>query len=205
MRFGVPMRIVAAAVVLALALVGLVVREGMARAEGEEVMLAITGYDPRSLLTGHYVQFQIREDLPPGIPCPAGADGLTKTPKGWVALKRMGDHHVAAGGVTSRMAARQLGDVAVRGTLTCLGVSTSTAIPGRPADATSEVTSVNLDLGVNRLHVDQARAEAMQLDLRGVNDAERRGDYAIISVGRDGKARLKGLIVAGKRTDLDWF
>lgn len=29
--------------------------------------------------------------------------------------------------------------------------------------------------------------------------------YAVLSVGRDGRARLKGLIVAGKRTSLDWF
>ncbi len=42
-----PERIVAAAVVLALGLVGVVVREGMARAQGQEVACAITGYDPR--------------------------------------------------------------------------------------------------------------------------------------------------------------
>jgi len=203
MRFGVPMRIVAAAVLLALGLVGLVVREGMARAEGQEVRLAITGYDPRSLLTGHYVQFQIRENLPPGTPCPAGVRTFPQK-LDWVALRRSGDHHVVVGAASSRETALKLGEVAVRGSFVCFAASPGWRRPGQAADS-PEASALTVDLGVNRLHVDQARAEAMQLDLRGVIDAEPRTDYAIISIGRDGKARLKGLIVAGKRTDLSWY
>ncbi len=70
MRVGFPIRIMAAAAVLALGLVGLVVREGAARDQGREVVVDITGYDPRELLTGHYVQFQFRSEFPTGTPCP---------------------------------------------------------------------------------------------------------------------------------------
>jgi hypothetical protein len=200
MRFGLPIRILAAAVVLALALVGLVVREGMARAEGQEVMLAITGYDPRSLLTGHYVQFQFEERLPPGTRCPPGVQRIIPQPRAWIALKRDGDHHVAVAASPDRAKVSKLGEAIALGAVTCRESSGGVA----ERDHAAEPTVVTLDLGVDRLHVDQAEAEAIQKHLRERRDAPAQ-DYAVISVGRDGRARLKGLVVAGKRSDLDWF
>jgi hypothetical protein len=186
----------AAAVVLALGLVGLVVREGRARAAGREVVLEATGYDPRSLLTGHYVRFQLRSDFPPGTPCPPGIDETKVT---WVALRRQGDHHVPSGGGESRAEALRLGEVAVKGNASCWA-------PGRPApNETPHPTQVSLDLGVDRLHTDQAQAEAMQAALLAVRAPGMAKAYAVISVGGDGKPRLKAFIVAGKRTNLDWF
>lgn len=189
---GAPVRILAAAGVLALALVGLVVREGLARASGREVVLAITGYDPRELLTGHYVQFQFRSEYPGGTACPPGHGGSVRRPDAWVALSRRGDHHVATGAALSRAGAMKLGEVAVQGDIDCLA---------RPAP---ETTWVVLDLGVDRLHADQKQAEAIQDVLQAPPGQEARG-YAIVSVGADGRARLKGLTAGGRRVDLGWF
>jgi hypothetical protein len=189
---GAPARILAVAGLLALSLVGLVVREGMARSEGQEVVLPITGYDPRELLTGHYIQFQFRTEYPGGTPCPPGAGGTSRRPDAWVALKRQGDHHVAAGVGLTRAAAQTLGEVVVRGDIDCL------------ARDAPETTWVILNLGVDRIHTDQTQAEAIEKVLLATRDGPATG-YAVVSVGADGKARLKGLAAGGKRVDLSWF
>ena len=201
---GAPTRIVAAAVLLTLMLVGLVVREGMARAQGQEVRLAITGYDPRSLLSGHYVRFLISEDTAGEASCPPGADGITPKPKGWVALSRRGDRHAATGAATSRAGALELGELAVSGTLTCLGTSVALRVPGQPEAVSPMAYTASLDIGIDRLYLDQVQAEALEMALRG-RGMDAVPAFAIVSVGRDGKARLKGLSVNGRRIDLDWF
>jgi hypothetical protein len=189
---GAPLRILAAAAVLALGLVGLVVREGMARAGGQEVVLPITGYDPRELLTGHYVQFQFRSEYPGGTACPPGSGGFSRRKDAWVALRRQGDHYVATGAALSRAGALRMGEVAVRGDIDCL------------ARAAPETTWVMLNLGVDRLHADQAQAQAIQGVLMTTRDGPATG-YAVVSVGADGKARLKGVAAGGRRVSLDWF
>lgn len=191
-RPGLPVRILAAASVLALGLVGLVVREGMARDGGQEVVLPITGYDPRELLTGHYVRFQFRSEYPPGTPCPPGQGGCLRRGNAWVALTRRGDHHEATGAALSRAGALKLGEIAVRGDLDCL------------ARGAPETTWVILNLGPERLHADQEQAEAIQKIMLMTRDGPATG-YAVVSVGADGKARLKGVSASGRRVDLDWF
>jgi hypothetical protein len=57
-------------------------------------------------------------------------------------------------------------------------------------------------IGVSRFHIDQKRAEAMEKALR---DRNAQPAYAVVSVGDDGKARLKGVIIGGQRADLTWF
>jgi hypothetical protein len=201
---SVPVRIVAAAALLALGLVGMVVRENLAREQGQEVRLALAGYDPRSLLQGHFVQFNLTHTFADGTKCPPGADGITTRPKGWVALRREGDHHAPTGAAETRAGALRLGEVAVRGQLTCLGVTTTLQIPGRPPETTPMVQSVGLDLGVDRIHLDQAAAEALEAELRRAPGGQPPG-YAVLAVGPDGRARVKGVIVGRKRVDLDWF
>lgn len=189
---GLPARILAAAALLALGLVGLVVREGMARDSGQEVVLPITGYDPRELLTGHYVRFQFRSEYPPGTPCPPGQGGYLRRGDAWVALTRRGDHHEATGAALSRAGALKLGEIAVRGDVDCL----SRTAPDN--------TWVILNLGVDRLHAGQGQAEAIEKIMLATRDGPATG-YAVVSVGADGKARLKGVSAGGRRVDLDWF
>ena len=197
-RPSIPLRIAAAAATLALALVVLVVREGMARAEGQEVVLAISGFDPRALLTGHYVQFRITQQIAAGAPCPPGSAEAGQTRRAWVALRRAGGHHAASGAAASRADALRLGEIAVIGAMICQPILDSSA------EAAPGARSVDLDLGVDRLHVDQPRAQAIETALRDPRAASGPA-YAVLSVGLDGRARLRGLIVAGKRTNLDWF
>lgn len=193
-----PIRIMAAAILLVLALIGLVVREGAARAAGQEVVLDATGYDPRSLLSGHYVVFQLRTDLPPGSPCPPGIDETHKT---WVALRQQGTHYVPSGAADSRAEALKLGEVAVKGTASCSRWLLDQLVPGEHP----EPTQVSLILGVDRVHTDQAQAEAIQAALQRVREPGQAKAYAIVSVGSDGKPRMKGLIIGGRRIDLDWL
>lgn len=52
-----------------LALAGTVLMKSMQRASGEEVTLPITGFDPRDLLSGHYLTYRI--DYGVADACPA--------------------------------------------------------------------------------------------------------------------------------------
>lgn len=191
MRLGPPTRILAAAGVATLALVGLVIRENVARAQGEEVKLALAGYDPRSLLQGHFVQFQLR-DTQAGGRCPPEPAGPAAPRPSWIALRRDGDHNSAVGAARTRAEAERMGGTVVRGRLVCV------------PDEQDSVT-VALDLGVDRIHLDQEQAEAIQADLQRVQPGEGPPGYAVLSIGRDGKARVKGLIVGKRRVDLNWF
>lgn len=204
MKVGAPVRILAAAAVLTLLLVGVVARENFARDQGQEVRLALAGYDPRSLLQGHYVQFQLREDFPKETPCPPGATDLVGLDReGWIALKRTGDHHAPAGAARTRGEALKLGDVAARGWLDC--ARGSTLVLGAPDVSSPEVEMVTLHLGVDRIHLDQKSAEALQADLQRAVPGGAPPGYAVLSIGRDGKARVKGVIVGKRRIDLTWF
>jgi hypothetical protein len=189
MTVSLPFRILAAGLLLTAALVALVVHEAQARARGQEVRLAMEAFDPRSLLTGHYAALQITDALPAGDRCPVG-------PKDdWLALRPEGAVHRLAGAAASREAALKLGPVAVRGTVACLG--------GAGGDDPAAPERVRLDIGVDRLHADQEEAEALEAALRARPD--RPEALAVVSIGRDGRARLKGVVVGGRRTELDWF
>lgn len=188
MMLSLPLRIVATGVLLTAALVALVIYEGQARARGQEVRLAMEAFDPRSLLTGHYAALQMTDALPAGVPCPDGAQDR------WLALRPDGAVHRLAGVAASREAALKLGPVAVRGTASCIG---------RFSDDPAAPQTVRLDIGVDRLHADQEEAEALEAALRAGPD--RPEARAVVSIGRDGRARLKGVVVGGRRTDLDCF
>lgn len=198
---SVPLRIVAAVAVLALGLIGLVVREGVARANGQEVRLAITGYDPRSLLTGHYVQFQLVDKVPPEQVCVRKGSRLEPAQgQLWLAARREGSAHRLVGAASSRASALRLGEVAIRGDGLCFGMG-RVVIGGREVP---ETLSATIDIGVDRIHLDQDEAQRLEKALRG-RDGEPPPSWAVVSVGGDGKARLKGVIVGDQRVDLSWF
>jgi len=198
---SIPVRIGVAAALLVAALVGVVVREHLARDAGREVRLRIDGYDPRELLTGHYVEFQIQETrngaCPPGGQQPAGRAGQTTS---WVALRTEGAREVPVGAYSDRTAAHAAGSVVVRGRLTCWLTFTPLA---DGAESAENALRVQLDVGVNRIHLEQAQAEAMAKVLN--QPGSTRDAMAVLSVDDAGKARLKGVIVAGRRADLSLF
>ncbi len=189
-----PLRILIVAALCALGLIGLVVRESHARAGGIEVLLAMEAVDPRALLSGHYVIVALQETLPGR--CPPPATETEAMP--WLALRPDGPIHRVAGKAPSREAALTLGPAAALGAFHCDdALIDENGAVSRPA-------IVRLDLGISRFHINQADSERIDAMLRAQNaDAEQRV-FAIVSIGQDGRARLKGLQVDGERLELNW-
>jgi hypothetical protein len=191
MKFTAPLRILTVALVCVVALIALVINESRARASGTEVLLAIEAVDPRALLSGHYVIFNPTQTLAPGAPCPAGAD----TP-GWIALNRDGDVHRVSGGAATREEASRLGELTVEGSFFCNIVE--------PIEGQAPIQGwVRADLGVDRFHINQSEAERIERVLREAQPGETRA-FAIVSIGRDGRARLIGLQIDDERLELSW-
>ncbi len=189
MRVQAAPRILVVAALCAAALVGLVIYEANARAGGQEILLPMEAVDPRSLLSGHYVQLNLTQRLEPGEQCPPDGDW------NWVALRRQGEVYRAVGGASSQALAQQVGPLPVKGDYECMAPNEESDFPGW----------VRLDLGIDRFHINQTDAERIEDALRAQRPDEESRAFAIVSVGRDGQARLKGLIVDGERLELTWF
>jgi hypothetical protein len=193
MKIEAPPRILAVAAICAASLIGLVISEGYAREGGQEITLPMAAVDPRSLLQGHYVQLNFTGRLEPTEVCPESGDW------DWVALRREGDIYVAAGGALSREEAQRVGPLPVKGTFTCS--------PPTPASEGVEPMPgwLTLDLGVDRFHVNQADAMRIERVLREQRADQETSAFAILSVGRDGRARLRALLIDGERFELSWL
>ena len=113
MKIAASHRIIAIAGLCAAALIGLVINEGFAREGGQEITLPMEAVDPRSLLSGHYVQLNFMSRVEPNEVCPESGDWE------WVALRPENDVYVTAGGALSREQAERLGPLPVKGTFTC--------------------------------------------------------------------------------------
>lgn len=199
-------RLLAAGFVCILALIGLVVIEGRARAAGREVILRMQPVDPRALLTGHYVQLSFADALEPGEACPsiaendAAAGPFGARAEDWLALRKAGDVHVLAGSYATKAEALKHGEIVARGTARC--DPPFTPEPGAEGAQASPGT-VFLNLAVDRFFADQQEAEALEKILRDRDQVDRTA--AILSVSEDGTVRTKGLVVDGKRVELTWF
>lgn len=206
MTISLAQRLLAAGFVCILALIGLVVIEGRARAAGREVILRMQPVDPRALLTGHYVQLSFADALEPGEACPpitAPPESpvmLREQQQDWLALRKAGDVHVLAGSYATRAEALKHGEVVARGTARC--DPPFTPEPGAEGAQASPGT-VFLNLAVDRFFADQQEAEALEKILRDRDQVDRTA--AILSVSEDGTVRTKGLVVDGKRVELTWF
>jgi hypothetical protein len=193
MKVAAPTRILAVAALCAASLIGLVVSEGLAREGGQEITLPMAAVDPRALLSGHYVQLNFTQRLEPTDACPQGGDW------DWVALRPEGDIHVAAGGAESRELAQLVGPLPVKGSFTC-------SPPTPAADGVEAAPGwLTLDLGVERFHINQADAMRIERVLREQRPDEETRAFAILSVGRDGRARLRALLIDGERYELSWL
>jgi hypothetical protein len=188
-------RILAVAALCAAALIALVVTEGVARDSGQEALLPMEAVDPRALLQGHYADLNLVQRLEANEPCPQ-VDGDAE----WIAFYRGEDGVLTfAGGARSREGATQIAPVPLKGSFVCSEPETMVdGNPGRPG-------SVTLDLGIERFYINQADAERIDHILRQQRPGEETRAFAIVSVARDGRARLKGLIVDGERLELSWL
>jgi len=198
MKIAAPHRILAIAGLCAAALVGLVINEGFAREGGQEITLPMAAVDPRALLSGHYVQLNFTDRLDPTEVCPEGGDWE------WVALRPennipQNNIYVTAGGALSREQAERVGPLPVKGTFTC-----SPPTPALPGVAPMPGW-LTLDLGVDRFHINQADAVRIEQARRDQRADEETRAFAILSVGRDGRARLRALLIDGERFELSWL
>jgi glycine/D-amino acid oxidase-like deaminating enzyme len=193
MKFTAAPRILAVAGLCAAALIGLVISEGAARSSGQEITLPMEAVDPRSLLSGHYVQLNFTRRLGSNEVCPESGDW------DWVALRPANDIYVVAGGALSRDQAERLGPLPVKGTFTC-----SPPTPASP-DVEGMPGWLALDVGVDRFHINQADATRIEQVLRAQRPATETRAFAVLSVGHDGRARLSALLIDGERFDLSWL
>ncbi|HMO43310.1 MAG TPA: hypothetical protein PKB04_08305, partial [Phenylobacterium sp.] len=106
----------------------------------------------------------------------------------------------------TRGAAARHGPVVVRGQATCReGFLAPPRDEGEDAEARTPQQIVTLDIGVSRFYADQAAAEAMEAALREAAAPGGVQAFALVSIGRDVRARLKGVEIDGERTELSWF
>lgn len=199
MKIAAPQRILAVAALCAAALIGLVVSEGFAREGGQEITLPMAAVDPRALLSGHYVQLNFTSRVEAPESCPASGEWE------WVALRPQDNIYVAAGGALSREQAERVGPLPVKGTFTCSPPTPAQpGVDGQPAIEPMPGWLM-LDLGVDRFHINQTDALRIEQVLRDQQADEETRAFAILSVGRDGRARLRALLIDGERFDLSWL
>jgi hypothetical protein len=190
-----PLRILIVAGICVVALIALVLNESAARSGGTEVLLPMEAVDPRSLLSGHYVTVMPQQQLDPTETCPMQ---LTQSDR--VSLAPTGE--TVSGGSIYGLAnpTATLPDaLTVKGSFTCNE-------PIAPAEGVAGAPGwIQLDLNINRFHINQTEALRIEQVLRDQNVTEQTRAYAIVSIGRDGRARLKGLLIDGQRLELNWL
>lgn len=192
-------RILAVAALSVLALVGLVVHEGLARDAGTEVVMPMQPVDPQSLLSGHYVAIELQALLGPGQGCPPGAetgiqptfDASMRKPR-WVALALTGSQARVAGVADTQAQARRFAPLTAPGDAYCVE-----SVPDAPGD-------VQTWLGVDRFHLDEAEAQRIAAAMSPTSDAPA-PVAAILSIGGDGRARMKGVIIGTQRIAPNWY
>jgi hypothetical protein len=196
MKIDAAPRILVVAAICAISLIGVVIAEGAARASGQEVLLPIQAIDPRTILGGHYVQFDITQTLSSSEHCPDQRPNWD-----WIALRPLGGGvYGVAGGADSRDQTEQIGPVSVKGEYVC-----SAPTPVNSENPGGVNGWIRLQIGIDRFYASQTDAERVAQVLSEQRADEQSRAYAIVSVGRDGQARLKGLQIGGKRIELNWL
>jgi hypothetical protein len=192
-------RIVIVAGLAIAGLIGLVVREGQARASETEALFAMEAVDPRALLSGHYVIVNLQRLLPKGRACAPVAEQVAQSdqwpPKGWLAINVVNGRGEVAGVAPNREDALKSAPLAVRGAYRCEGAAPEVE------DARAREF---IDLGVDRFHINQTEAMRIERILRDQTPGQEARAFAIISIGKDGRARIKGVEIDGQRLELTW-
>lgn len=200
------LRIMAVALVCVLGLIAIVVMEGNARAAGREITMETAPVDPRSLLSGHYVLLNLQTTIEGRCESFDSNDGA------WLALSARAPEtrippgpgtsagiapYAPRGRATSREAAQALGQIAVRGSAICNPLPDN---GGKPQNGAIVTTTFE---NVSRFYIEQGEAERIGRMLNGQEGPRR--VLAILSIGADGRARLKGLQVDDQRLELSWL
>lgn len=206
MNLSPALRIMAVALVCVLGLIGVVVLEGNARASGREIMMEMAPVDPRSLLSGHYVTLNLQTTITGANACQnfgANADArwlslVPNAPADQVSPTANAPTYAPRGQFASPDAAADGGALSVRGSATCDQLPDNEGKPQNAAIVRTEFENVS------RFYIEQGEAERIGAMLRQQGEGPARV-LAILSIGNDGRARLKGLWVEGRRLELNWL
>jgi len=155
--------------------------------------------DPQAMLSGHYVVIGLSDPLAPGQACPPGAqtdwqptfDPASRRPY-WVALTPGGGHGRVVGVAATQAAAARFSPITARGDAHCV------------PNVQDAQGSVETWLGVDRFYLGQAEAERIAAGMSPTADHPVLTS-AILSIGRDGRARMKGLQVDKQRIVPGWL
>ena len=178
--------ILAAGAFLSLALAGVVYVNANAVASGREVIIRAQGFDPRSFLSGHYVMLSYDfSNAASGAPeCV-----IRKGAQIWASFTvQPGKNDAIAPTYACKRHDLPADGVALKGKAAGYG---------------------RIDFGVERFYAPQKDAERIEKALQRFNpDAppdKQPPVYAVMSIGKDGQARLKALLLGDERVELSWL
>jgi uncharacterized membrane-anchored protein len=213
-----PWHVLVAGAVLTIALLANVFGHTNQLSVGRKLVFEASGYDPRALLTGHYVELRlpINEASVPRdavqLPLP------TYEADAWVILRQTGEN--GAWQIT-RVQAERPADTGGGQTGDALWVQAKASAYEDQQWQIDSVTgdsvqmppgasvSVTLRFGIERYFTEQTNAEALEDILRNQNGPEAEANpnriQAIVVIGADRRARLQGLIVDGQTRAFSWF
>jgi uncharacterized membrane-anchored protein len=218
-----PLRIMIVAAVCVLGLAGIVVREGYERSRpptsgSHDILMQMQAVDPRALLSGHYVIISLQTMLVlPADVVPCANFASVAENESWVALADLspnaridertpGPHLYSPVGIAAtQQAAQDIANQAGRNGLVVRGAAFCSELPDEQrGPGPVSVASVQTQLrGVERFHAPQTEAERIDASMREQGAGAQ--VFAIVNVGRDGRARLKGLNVNGEIIELNWL
>ncbi|QGZ94647.1 GDYXXLXY domain-containing protein [Terricaulis silvestris] len=218
-----PLRIMIVAALCMLGLIAIVVREGYERSRPQtetsrDIEMLMQAVDPRALLSGHYVIINLQTRInPPGDAPPCAAFTALADNESWVVLTYYGPDlfmaprgpltYAPIGVANTRAEAQAITNdperarrgLVVRGSAFCSELTGEDGEPLRVATAQTQLT------GVQRFYVPQAQAERIDALMRAQSSEDQPTVFAIVNIGRDGRARLKGLNVNGEIIELNWL
>jgi uncharacterized membrane-anchored protein len=168
-------------------LFGMIGVEQMRRTIGDEIVLHTRPVDPRDLMRGDYValDYEIERVRLPDLPTAADAASWRKNDDLFLALRKDEFGGWRAYSLTREKPARQDGEIILRATY----VRSEGFI-----DEQKTPSDVLLDIGADRYFSDKQGAKALEKLAREQGPLD-----VILSVGADGKAVLKGLVIDGQK------
>jgi len=180
------LRILLVGLLLSAVLAGAAVQHILAVSSGTELTFTAQAFDPRALLTGHYAQVTYAISRPMTDEELAIPSSKSWQPV-WVAIvPNEGDWKVAS--ITAKKPAAAPAD-------------------GRLVAAEARYlsgTSARLRYGIERIYAQQKEAEAISNAVRGGPTGDSKVQV-VASLGKDGRLRIKAIIVDGTRTDFTWW
>ena len=188
-------------IILTLLLIGMAAHEQVRRVTGEEIIVKAYPVDPRDMLRGAYVAIDYDiEDIhanelsePPLFTSPLVGQTLPV----WLVVNRAPDGCAVSRVLERKPAAIGKDDILLRAKWRNARELHSPVSP--PTNRERGYPNFTVDIGADRYFADEARAKELQ---QAISD---RQFQVVLSIGGDGRAVIKGLVLDGVRHDETFF